>query len=588
MIWKRSLIVIVFLSFVMHSMNIRAESPLVSPSRIEGVLVVDVSKSMLDSDANKISNEAMKMFIDMASLRGDKIGVIAYANEVVSKMNITKLTTEQNKTDLKNFIDSLEKFPNTDISVGIKEALNDLEKSHEQNYRPFIVLFADGNNDLKNNSKTSQQATDDLNATVAAAKEKGIPIYVIGLNANGDLNKEVLQQIAVTTNGKFFETSTADHLPGFLTEIFADHLKLKVLPVKDLIGNGDFQEVSIDFPNENILEANISFVSHQPIEVRLFGPTGNEIAIPSDNIHLSRSYAYSMLKLINPEQGNWTLKVKGVLQDSIDINLVFNYDLQLKLAPFKKKNYKEGDVVKIAASFQENGNSIKSQELYQSMKATLFVKDLETRKTEEIKLDPKYQGFTGQFIIGDSKNYQVIVKAEGDSFYRDTTPVKISIQKSDAVPVTSKANSTSFFPHSPWLYVVSALLALTIVAAPFYYYFRKKKKENRVFTGKVIVEIKDDNTGEFSKPHYKKLTALKGEFTVRQLFKLEPEYSETDLITFAPLTDNALAIFNKSNCKIERNGVVLNGETFHRFRRNDQLLIHLIEINKSISIKITN
>ncbi len=59
-----------------------------------------------------------------------------------------------------------------------------------------------------------------------------------------------------------------------------------------------------------------------------------------------------MLKLIHPVQGNWTLKVKGVPQDKIDINLVFNYDLQLKLAPLAK-SYRVGDTVKIASFLED-------------------------------------------------------------------------------------------------------------------------------------------------------------------------------------------------------------------------------------------
>ncbi|WP_318503665.1 vWA domain-containing protein [Bacillus sp. T3] len=581
-----SILVVICFTSIMNPITTLSESPLVSTSRIEAVLVVDVSRSMLESDPNKISNEAMKMFVDMASLKGDKIGVIAYANEVMSKQEIIKLTTQQNKTNLKNFIDSLDKFPNTDLSIGVKEAISVLEHNHEQNYRPLIVLLADGNNDLKrNSSKTTQQASDDLNAAVAYAKEKNYPIYVIGLNAKGNLNKEILQRIAQETNGKFFETSTTDNLPGFLTEIFADHLKLKVLPINDLIGTGDFQEVPINFPNENILEANISFISNQPVELKLFNPDGKEIAIPSDNTLLSRSTAYSMLKLNNPIQGNWTLKVKGAPQDKIEINLVFNYDLQLKLAPIETKNLKKGDVVHITAAFEEDGKAISNLELYQSMKSTLFVKDLKSGKIENIELKAEKQGFTGQFIIGDSENYEVMMKAEGDSFYRETQPQKILVQKTASPADTSKVNQSSFAIPPSWVYGV---IVLVILIAAIIYLFRKGKKKNRVFTGKVIVEIKDENTGELSKPQSKKLTDLKGEFILRELFKLDPAFSETDLITFAPLTNNALAIFNKSNCNIELNGVALEPEPFHRFRRNDYLRIKLNETNQTISVKITS
>jgi cbb3-type cytochrome oxidase subunit 3 len=516
--------------------------------------------------------------------------VVAYSNEVIGKKEIVKLSTEQDKNDLKNFIDTLEKFPNTDLSVGVKEAIKALENSHEKDYRPLIVLFADGNNDLnKNKGKTTQQAIDDLNAAVADAKAKDFPIYVIGLNANGTLNKDALQKVASTTNGKYFETSNANDLPGILSQIFADHLKLKIVPVNELIGNGYFQDVTISIPNENVIEANVSLVSSQPVEVKVVDPTGKELTIPSDNIFLSKSKSYSMLKLIKPVQGNWTLKVKSLPQDKVDINLVFNYDLQLKLAPIDTQSIKDGDIVKVSAFFEDNGKPITGKDFYKTMKPTLFIKDIETGKTEQIELAAKEQGFSGQFIIGDSANYQVVVKAEGNSFYRETQPQKITIQKA-TTPVTAKTSQSEGMPQtqSPWQYVVIALIAIVFLLGLVFYLFIKKRKENRQFSGQVIVEIKDENTGESREPQAKNLKALKGEFTLRKLFMLDTEFTETDLITFVPLTDNALLFFNKSNCTIEKNGVAIDAETFHRFKRNDKLRIKLTDSNQSIYVEISS
>ncbi len=475
--WIYSLIAAAII-LMMNTNSIGAESPLASSSRVEGVLVVDVSKSMLESDPNKISNEAMKMFVDMSSLKGDKIGVVAYANEVVSKKDLVKLQAEQDKQQIKDFIDSLEKFPNTDLSAGINEAVKDLEKSHEKNYRPLIVLLADGNNDLNpKKGKTTQQANDDLNAAVAAAKEKGFPIYVIGLNASGDLNRDVLQNISGTTNGKYFETSNADDLPKILSEIFADHLKLKIVPMNEQVGNGDFQDTTITVPNDNIFEANISLISDQAVEVKLFDPSGKEIAIPSDNILLSKSASYSMLKVMNPAKGNWTLKVKSSLQDKVDIKVVFNYDLQLKLAPIDTKGIKEGDIINVAAYFEDNGEQISNKELYSSMKATLLVKDLKTGKTETIQLGSKDQGFTGQFIVGNSTDYKLSVKAEGNSFYREIQPTKISFQ-TEATPAIK--NQIENLPVTIIVNIIIALAAVIVLTALVYYLLKNGKKNGHL------------------------------------------------------------------------------------------------------------
>src|SRR4051794_14139918 len=169
--WVSSLIVIAFLFLNISSTSVRAASPLNSTSRIEGMLVVDVSNSMKSSDPNNISSEAMKMFIDMASFNGDKIGAIAYADAVMREKALVKIQSGQDKLDLKEFIDSLGKYTYTDLSTGVKEAVKVLDSSHEQDYFPLIVLLADGNNELDpKKSKTVKQAEDDLAQAVAAAK----------------------------------------------------------------------------------------------------------------------------------------------------------------------------------------------------------------------------------------------------------------------------------------------------------------------------------------------------------------------------------------------------------------------------------
>ena len=584
--WISSFIVFTFLLCNSSYLSVRAASPLHSTSRIEGMLVVDVSNSMKSSDPNNISSEAMKMFIDMASLNGDKVGAIAYADEVMREKALVKIRSEQEKQDLKDFIDSVGKYTYTDLSTGVKEAVKVLDSSHEKDYFPLIVLLADGNNELNpKKSKTAALAEDDLKKAVSDAKAKGYPIYTIGLNANGKLNKDVLANVAESTNGKFFEATSADKLPGILSEIFANHLKLKIVPVNQLVGNGDFQDINVPVPNENVLEANISLISSQPVEVKLIDPSGKELAIPSDQVLLSRSKTYSMVKLMKPVQGDWTLKVKGVPQDKIDINLVFNYDLQLKLSPLAKQSYKAGETVQVRAIFEDNGTAITDKEIYKSMKATVYVKDLDKGNTEEFVLNADAQGFTGQFKLGKSTGYEVVVKAEDNSFFRETQPEKIVVQNSAAAPVAAKPSSTEDEKPFPWFYVAAGVVGALLLAALAYIVLSKFKQASRGFSGQMIVEIKDEDTGERISPQFKKLKGFKGKFRLHQLLSLSPEFTETEQIIFKPASGDALLIVNHSDCTIEKGGRAIDAKKGLVVKRNDRLRIIPKKVNKSIYVE---
>ncbi len=584
--WISIFIVITIILCNISYLNVRAASPLHSTSRLEGLLVVDVSNSMKSSDPNNISNEAMKMFIDMASLNGDKIGAIAYSDEVMREKALVTIDSEQDKKDLKEFIDSLEKYTYTDLSTGVKEAVKVLESSHEKEYIPLIVLLADGNNELNpKKSKTTAQAEIDLRLAVAEAKANGYPIYTIGLNKDGKLNKDMLTNVAKTTNGKFFEASSADRLPGILSEIFANHLKLKIVPEPQLVGNGEFQNIKITVPNENVLEANISLISSQPVEVKLINPSGKEMAIPSDQVKLSQSKTYSMIKLIKPLQGDWMLKIKGVPQDKIDINLLFNYDLQLKLNSLTKQNYKAGETVNVSAFFEDNGKAVSDKEIYKSMKAALYLKDLNNGKTEEIPLNTGDQGFTGQFKLGKSTDYDVVVKAEDNSFFRETAPQRITLRKTTSVPAAPLPNTTEDEKPFPWLYLALGVIGAVFLAVIAYMLITNIREKKRGFSGQFVVEIKDEDTGERTNPQFKRLKVFKGKFRLHQLLALAPEFAETDKILFKPAAGDALLLKNDSSCIIEKGGRAIDAKKGILIKRNDRLRIVQKKVNKSIYLE---
>ncbi len=181
--------------------------------------------------------------------------------------------------------------------------------------------------------RTEAQSDADMKKAIKEANDSGVPIYTIGLNANGKLNEEALAELSDLTGGKSFSTDSADDLPQILSEIFASHQELNVVPVDSFTADGNYQNVKISVPNANVLEANISIMSSKPVEAKLVDPAGNAVAIPSDGVLQSRSKSYSLLKLLKPSEGDWTLQVKGVNRDKIDINLIFNYDLSLGDGP---------------------------------------------------------------------------------------------------------------------------------------------------------------------------------------------------------------------------------------------------------------
>ena len=293
----------------------------------------------------------------------------------------------------------------------------------------MIVLLSDGKTDLGKNSRTKKESDIDKNEALKIAKDKGYPIYTIGLNADGSVDKNELNEISSSTGGKTFITDTADNLPQILSEIFADSLKLKIVSPGDITANGEYQDVSINIPDSNVMEANISLLSQNKIQVKLIDNNGKERAIPSDNIYYSVSNSYSMIKIINPEKGDWTLKVKGISGDKIKVNLIFNYDLKLNMELSKAKSlskdkdlYKD-DSINIISYLTSNGQRIQDKEIYKGTNAYLIVKDLNTKKEDKLDLTNKGESFEGSYKLKEAANYELKVVLEGKNFSKESEAV---------------------------------------------------------------------------------------------------------------------------------------------------------------------
>lgn len=561
------------------------------PSHIDAVLLLDVSNSMNKSDKNNIAGEAMKMFIDMLSAQGDKVGIVAYTDKVQREKALLSIGSAQDKQDLKDFIEGLDRGAYTDIAVGMEEAVKVLENGSDPGHEPMIVMLADGNNDLNEASGRTQSESDqELKAAVDTAKQKGYPVYTIGLNADGKLNKSILADISQQTGGKAFTTDSADDLPQILSEIFASHLKLKVVPVQSITANGDYQEVTVNVPNSSVLEANISIISSRPVTAKLTDPSGKEAAIPSNDILLSKSSTYSLIKLITPAQGDWKLKVKGVPQDKIDINLVFNYDLELKIDALPAKAYAKGDKLDISSHLFSGGAQVTLSSLYQDMNAVLLATDTDTGKVEEIPLDNSGAEFKGQFEIKDNHNYELKVRAEESSFYRESDVVKINAgggaaaapgtggttEGTEATTAPDKASSKTLY------FIIGGIVILIAAAAAFWLY---RSKQAKGFVGQMVVEITDGNTGERTYPQYKKLSGFKGKFTLHQLLQLAPELKETEKLVFTPGKNDRLLARGGAGLTVERSGRTADLTRGLELKSGDRISVTLHTIDKTIMLE---
>ncbi len=557
---------------------------------IDAVLVLDASNSMATSDPDKLGNEAMRLFIDMLPAKGDRVGIVSYTDVVQREKALLEIQSQADKDELKKFIGELDRGAYTDTAVGVAEAVTMLQRSTQSGREPMIVMLADGNTQLNSKKgKTLTQSEQELASSVKKAAEAGIPVYTIGLNADGKLNQAELKKIADDTQGKSFVTNSADDLPGILSEIFASHQELNIVPVDSLTGNGQFQDVKISVPNANVLEANVSITSAKPVKLKLKDPSGKEVAIPSDSVTLSTSKTYSLLKLIKPQEGDWTLSVQGANKDQIDISLVFNYDLELATAPLSASSYAKGDKVDVSAYLTSGGSKLDSAELYATMKATLVAKDENTGVETNVPMKLNGTQFDVGYELPEAHKYTLIVRAEADSFYRESAPITVDAASgavSSAAGKGTGAESPKEDKPFPLVPVILGVLGLLVLAAIIFFLMRYLKKVNKGFVGQMVIEIRDENTGERSYPQYKKLNTYKGRLNLHQLLQLAPELKDTENIVFTPGSEDRIVLRSSAEgIPIEKSGRAVDTSKGLELKSGDRITVPMAQAGKTIQVE---
>jgi Mg-chelatase subunit ChlD len=406
-------------------------------SKVDVVFVVDASKSMVASDPQGLTAEAMKMFIDMCHIKGDKGGMVAYSGGITREYALSELNSADSKAALKETLTSLSLGDWTDIGLGLKKGVSVMRDGHIAGHKPILVLLSDGKNDPQRDKTASQ---DDLAAAITEAKAQGFPVYTIGLNADGTVDENQLKYISSETGGRYFTTGNANNLPQILREIYAESSSLKVSQQTAITGNGSFQDVAINIPDSNNVEANITLISASPVELKLTNPAGKAVAIPSDNVVYSKSSKYSMIKLVSPAKGSWKLSVKGASGDKIDISLVSNYDFRTVMTVNPEANIYKGDKVQVSAYLESNGQKLEDKEFYSSLKAVLYFKNLKSGETQKIDMARSDNSFAAEVTIPDESSYSLTARIEGTGFTRDSAAKNIGAV--NRLPAALKQNSS--------------------------------------------------------------------------------------------------------------------------------------------------
>lgn len=395
-------------------------------SNLDVAIVMDTSGSMLESDPNRIALEAAEMFVDMQRMENNRTAIIEFAQEVTNT-GLIELNSLENKNQIKSTLDSTvyKNQAYTDTGLGLKEAVNLLAENQSGNKKQAVLLFTDGHTEIYGD-RTVEQSLNDVQEAIQLAIENDITIYTVGLNSDGSVREEELNNISLNTGGKVQISSDMSELPTFFNNIFKELGNIDDIILSEFKASGDYDSVDFEVDNSEVLEANLVFLSAERIQdIQLTNPQGKLMPLDNEQIVVSYSNHYTVLKIINPENGAWNIKIKGVQGDSIRISLLYNYEIELT-SQVSKTIAGKGDNITISAYLTSEGVMIMDDEFYDSITASAKIVSQYSGETV-LEMPFENHQYKLEYELKDATNYTVQIHLEGRGLYRDSQVFDIQL-----------------------------------------------------------------------------------------------------------------------------------------------------------------
>lgn len=407
---------------------------------LDVVLVMDKSGSMKNSDPQKISIEAAKMFIDMIKKSGANVSIVEFSDDSESKGMIA-INDDKSKKQLKDILNGI-KFTGgyTDTGKALEKAVNILENNGSKDNKKAIILFSDGKIDVKGEGRTVADSKKDIEESIEKCNKSNLSIYSVGLINSNDSQASInnfeseMKNIADNTNGKYIRADNVNDLPQFFSELLQTLDGIKGEDLGSITANGEYQTVDFDITNSNVLEANIVILHDKKIkDVKLINPDGKEVDLSSNDFVYTNSSKYTLIKMLKPEKGQWKMQVKGISGDQIKISLVYNYDLEL-VSSVSKNSASKGEKIDINAYFNYENKKLEDKDFYGSIEAKAIIRDSKNNETE-VKLNFKENGYTGKVTLEEHGDYYVTVHTLGQGIDKYSEEMKITCK--NQAPIVS-------------------------------------------------------------------------------------------------------------------------------------------------------
>ena len=465
-----------------------AAADLEDRSRVDAVIIVDVSSSMNYNGAEEDSKQnaplydaaydAATMFIHMCEMNGSRVAVVPFSDEVFENnapgtgsyawCTLRDVSDVAARDEMIRKIRSLRTDNATNLGEAMEKAYEIIRDSRadEAANQPMILLLTDGAVEIFEGGRRQNEASDASAAQAVefarkSREELGCKLYCVGLKGktfNGD------SLYAYTDSDMIHVAENSDQLPSFFNDVFAKQIGAQILGeshISKTLNEDGTVTLTIRIPNNSILEANVILNCSEKTEDPSVRDGEGRDVTHGAGVHLFRGKSYCIVKIENPAAGNYEISYLPGTQEDINVSLITNYKVQYQIEA--ESVLAKNEQFAVSAYFTENGAHTSDDALYMGdMHAQIALYDEAGNRLTDCDMtavNEKGQShFECMLPALKTGRYQLISNVEGEGLERTSPAFWIEMVNQTPVlsggiyePIELKINDilTSDEPHKP-------------------------------------------------------------------------------------------------------------------------------------------
>lgn len=414
-------------------------------------LVIDgsgsLSSDLVGAEATDPSNmryDAISLFLALLTNDGNYVDAIVFNHTPTFLLNtgMQPISGKDAKESLSQAIRSVNVYGDTDIGTALLQAVNAVaDQSASNGLKPAVILFSDGRTDLGSDQDAYNASIANKEAAIAKAQENGIPIFTICLQATDVADPSELQSISERTSGDFVVVNSASDLARAFESFYGLIFPSSSTDRVDLrFGDDGILEYGFKVPEYGAREVNIILNGADLSSAQLNTPSSMMDANAIASCTMSGG-AYSVVKLVDPERGDWRLGLRGTPGATVTANVIYNVDVSAQLSVAgDATELDQASSTTVVARLYQSGAAVQDASVTQDYSATLIVTNLADGTTSSIDMKPCEDGsFSATFGSDIPASYGLSAHLASGELSLDTNSIELSF--SNSAPQLTKGDS---------------------------------------------------------------------------------------------------------------------------------------------------